>query len=296
MEYSHSRGSMKLTDESDRSCPMDESATDGILPEPCLSESVRVTMPGRRNGLPLWRRCLPAGIVSIGLHLFVLPFVLTMTVALDDGLFVPAQDAPGDQPGAPLVSDLDWERTYRLKEIEDPVPEPAHYLKTRPQYIPPSPDFPLERELAYMRQGNAEREQSKIGEQQPPDPDQSARGASGSVSDESVIAEVAGIFKKLTAVLQTVMDEKTAKAAKLEITKWCAELDALEERTKYRDLPSEQKEALTKKLWTKCQTEIAALNEEIARVRGIAGETALEVETPHGTIRLSRIERPNRTD
>ena len=28
----------------------------------------------------------------------------------------------------------------------------GHYLQHRPQYIPPSPDFPLERELAYMQQ------------------------------------------------------------------------------------------------------------------------------------------------
>jgi hypothetical protein len=28
----------------------------------------------------------------------------------------------------------------------------GHYLKHRPQYIPPSPDFPLERELAQMQQ------------------------------------------------------------------------------------------------------------------------------------------------
>jgi hypothetical protein len=28
----------------------------------------------------------------------------------------------------------------------------GHYLQHRPQYIPPSPDYPLERELAYMQQ------------------------------------------------------------------------------------------------------------------------------------------------
>lgn len=28
----------------------------------------------------------------------------------------------------------------------------GRYLQHRPQYIPPSPDFPLERELAYMQQ------------------------------------------------------------------------------------------------------------------------------------------------
>ncbi len=28
----------------------------------------------------------------------------------------------------------------------------GHYLQHRPQYIPPSPDFPLERELAYQQQ------------------------------------------------------------------------------------------------------------------------------------------------
>jgi hypothetical protein len=31
------------------------------------------------------------------------------------------------------------------------LPSPR-YLQHRPQYIPPSPDFPLERELAYMQQ------------------------------------------------------------------------------------------------------------------------------------------------
>ncbi len=33
----------------------------------------------------------------------------------------------------------------------------GHYLEHRPQYIPPSPDYPLERELAYMQQ------QSQVG-------------------------------------------------------------------------------------------------------------------------------------
>jgi hypothetical protein len=28
----------------------------------------------------------------------------------------------------------------------------ARYLQHRPQYIPPSPDYPLERELAFMQQ------------------------------------------------------------------------------------------------------------------------------------------------
>jgi hypothetical protein len=33
----------------------------------------------------------------------------------------------------------------------------GHYLQHMPQYIPPSPDYPLERELAYMQQ------QSQVG-------------------------------------------------------------------------------------------------------------------------------------
>jgi hypothetical protein len=263
-------------------------ADDGVLPEPGLSETVRVKMSAARVGVFLWRRLLPAGIVSIGLHLFLLPFVLTMTVVFADGFFAPANEewSLGRQDqGNGLTCDLVVERDFLVGQIEEYVPQPGHYTNRRPQYIPPSPDYPLERELAYMQQ------QSTKVPQQPPEPVPSDGAAPGSEKDESPIAEAAEMMQKLTAILMTVVDEKTAEAAKPVITKWYAELDDFERRTKWYSLTSKQQADYWAKMWIKNRTVIAALDKEIARVQ-IAGPAALEVETPRGPQMIPRYKKP----
>lgn len=233
-----------------------------------------------------------AGGVSIGLHLFVLPFVVTISVALSDGLFAPADQEWSllrEDQGNGLTSDLVADRDYTLQDIEGYVPQLGRYIQGRPQYIPPSPDYPLERELAYMHQAGAGKEEEKKEQQQPGRP-QSLTGAAGSETDDAVIAEITQIMIKLAAVLRTVVDSKTAQAGKSEIKNLYAEMENLANRIKLRDLPPERQAELMEKLWEKCKTQIAGINEQIGRIGQMSGaRSALEVQTSNGTVQLRPI-------
>src|SRR5262249_38929605 len=87
-------------------------SSEGLLPQPNPIESIRNLMRGSKRGVP-WRRLLPPAAVSIGLHLFLLPFVLAITVTFADQLFTPPSfDATIDldnDPGWQLELDRDYE-------------------------------------------------------------------------------------------------------------------------------------------------------------------------------------------
>jgi len=65
-------------------------ADDGLLPEPGPDETLRVMREGGTSRQPWWQRLLPPWVCSFGLHLFLLPFVLIVTVTFSDTLFAPA--------------------------------------------------------------------------------------------------------------------------------------------------------------------------------------------------------------
>jgi hypothetical protein len=56
----------------------------GLLPEPDATETVRVMMRGSINDKSWWRRLLPPSLISFSLHLFLLPFLLVITVTFAD--------------------------------------------------------------------------------------------------------------------------------------------------------------------------------------------------------------------
>jgi hypothetical protein len=57
---------------------------DPWLPEPNAAETVRVMICGSSDRNSWWRRLLPPSLVSIGSHLFLLPFLLVITVTFAD--------------------------------------------------------------------------------------------------------------------------------------------------------------------------------------------------------------------
>jgi outer membrane protein assembly factor BamA len=102
----------------------DESVNDqdGLLPEPTGSESLKVMMHGSTGGAPGWRRLLPSALVSVGFHLFLLPFVLAITVTFSGQLLLPATSdfrTEREELGNASVNDLIWERDYPLEQIEE---------------------------------------------------------------------------------------------------------------------------------------------------------------------------------
>jgi hypothetical protein len=67
----------------------DQPEADESLPTPTPDETARSMREGSRSRVLAWKRLLPPWAVSIGLHMFLLPFVLGLTVVFADSLFVP---------------------------------------------------------------------------------------------------------------------------------------------------------------------------------------------------------------
>jgi hypothetical protein len=67
----------------------DQPAADESLPTPPPDETARLMRGGSHSKVPAWKRLLPPWAFSVGLHLFLLPFVLGITVVFADSLFVP---------------------------------------------------------------------------------------------------------------------------------------------------------------------------------------------------------------
>jgi hypothetical protein len=83
---------------------------------------------GAHSKGPWWKRLLPWAF-SIGLHLFLLPWVLVLTITFADQLFVPTEwndlhaEALGDFPPSLLIEDMD----FPIKEVGEkafPVEQP----------------------------------------------------------------------------------------------------------------------------------------------------------------------------
>src|SRR5262245_35596685 len=93
-------------------------ADDGLFPEPGPDETVRVMREGGQDRQPWWQRLLPPWVCSFGLHLFLLPFVLIITVTFSDTLFAPA-----------VVNDYQPQRVnephYNMVLDRDPSAEPV---------------------------------------------------------------------------------------------------------------------------------------------------------------------------
>jgi hypothetical protein len=103
---------------SDQSPP----APDDSLPNPSPDETARLMREGGHSKLPWWKRLLPPWVFSIGLHLFVLPFVLGITVIFADQFCLPEtmdwlSHQSNDDEGSSWQIDL--EREYPVVEIRE---------------------------------------------------------------------------------------------------------------------------------------------------------------------------------
>jgi hypothetical protein len=124
----------------------DQHEADESLPNPAPDETARLLREGSRSKVPAWKRLLPPWAFSIGLHLFVLPFVLGITVVFADSLFVPTvwnevrDERIGDDPHFNLLIARDssveqvQERVVPLAKVADvgPQPTPAKPVSTGP--------------------------------------------------------------------------------------------------------------------------------------------------------------------
>jgi hypothetical protein len=206
---------------------------DGLLPPSGLSETVRPMMQGAKSAMP-WRRLFPAVAVSLGLHLFLLPFVLRLPV----------------------------------EEAEEEVPR-GHYISHPPQYFPPAPDFPLVQELASYRQSVQEEEEVAV----PLDavaPAEPAGTASGTDTPELLYADMISTLKHANRVLKTVVNENTAKAARPELKKIGAKFSQLAERGDKLGSPTPQEEKELEKYRTEVHAVAAVFDQEVMRVSEVA--------------------------
>jgi uncharacterized protein (TIGR03067 family) len=95
---------------------------DGLLPEPYAAETLRLVIRGSSPAESWQRRLLPAGIFSIGLHLFFLPLLMVVTVTFADHLILPAVSEPytfrEELDNDPLNA-LESYRDYPVEELEE---------------------------------------------------------------------------------------------------------------------------------------------------------------------------------
>src|SRR5262245_16517081 len=99
-----------------------DNAQDGFLPEPNAAETHRVVMRGSANDKSWRRRWLLPWFFSIGLHLFLLPFVLAITVTFADDFFTPATDdscTHRQELGNDPLNALESYRDYPVEQIEE---------------------------------------------------------------------------------------------------------------------------------------------------------------------------------
>jgi hypothetical protein len=84
---------------------------DGLLPEPDAAETFRNLTRGSATEQPWRQRLLPAGLFSIGLHLFCLPLLMVITVTFADRVVsLSTWEASADQLGDNTVGEIDFDR------------------------------------------------------------------------------------------------------------------------------------------------------------------------------------------
>lgn len=101
----------------------EQPATDESLPNPTPDETSRLMREGSHSRVPWWKRLLPPWAFSIGLHLFLLPFVLVVTVTFADSLFVATvgEEVRSEQLANGLHSNLIVDRDYPVAEVHEKV-------------------------------------------------------------------------------------------------------------------------------------------------------------------------------
>jgi hypothetical protein len=256
----------------------------GLLPQPGPSETLRVVMQGAKSGMR-WRRLLPPAAVSIGLHLFLLPFLLAITVTFADQLLGPptcdANTTLDNDPGWHLELDRDYEVAgvgediaVRENQSVQGAEVPEHYILIN---APDGGDHfvdmrTLQRPVGVVRQPLA------------PTPQAEPAGvASAADAEEALYEAFRAIITRLTGVLQTVVNENTAQAAVPEIKKIVLQLQVLEERAKKLGPADHWASKLRKQLWEQCRTEIERYNEQVKRLLLFQVPTnVLRVETSDG--------------
>src|SRR5262249_30558111 len=102
------------------SADLPEPISEGLLPEPDAFQTLRHLLDAA-HARPSMRRLLPAGLVSLGLHLFFLPVLLTVTVTFADEIGSIGSwrsTSYPEQPRNPTQLDV-AERDYELAQVDE---------------------------------------------------------------------------------------------------------------------------------------------------------------------------------
>ena len=105
------------------------------LPDPTPEETARLMREASHSKVPWWKRLLPPWVCSLGLHLFLLPFLIVVTVTFADKLFVPTvwDDYRAEKLGNEPYSNLIVDRDYPVEQLQEkplPLPSPTGPLPT----------------------------------------------------------------------------------------------------------------------------------------------------------------------
>ncbi|OAI52606.1 hypothetical protein AYO44_16530 [Planctomycetaceae bacterium SCGC AG-212-F19] len=117
-----------------------EPISEGWLPDPDASQTIRPLLDAA-NARPGMRRLLPAGLVSLGLHLFFLPLLLTVTVTFADDIGSLGSWGSASYPEQPsTTAQVNLvERDYEVAQIEMTLPvaenQPEASSQPRPQLL-----------------------------------------------------------------------------------------------------------------------------------------------------------------
>lgn len=184
--------------------------SEGLLPEPNSVETIRNLMPQRQRAAISRRRVLLISLVSVGLHLFLLPFVLTITVTFDEQLFSAAADDVYTQGGNgnDIGWEMDLERDYAVSGVDGGVVPTFQSWQPMVEIIP---QRQLVEDPTTDQQVVKQEIEKAVSERQQPEAPIGV--PTGTNAREQWVRDYYVGLSQLTDLLATVVDEQSAKSA-----------------------------------------------------------------------------------
>jgi hypothetical protein len=125
-----------------------------VLPEPDALITVRQLVQGSASERLKWRRLLPAGLCSVGFHLFFLPLVMVVGVTFADSILGHStRDAAAyrSQFSDDGIGEIDFDWHYDVARIETKSLAASDSEEEQAAAVPlASPTFPLDPPLAQL--------------------------------------------------------------------------------------------------------------------------------------------------